>query len=409
MTEHDTFDQQIRSMLAHAEEPVPSGVWNAVSGALDARARRGAWLVVFRRAAIGVAAAAAILVAGVFLFRDREVAKTAEAPLTALAETPEMETEIPVVELVEEPISAAQEAGLLAAATPKRRPAVRQVAVPVEVPVAAAVEPMEPVEEPAMEKTIMEPEAVVVKEEPAAEAPVAEDFFDLNHPEAGLDSELQQPAFHRLSFGAGGDVQSNASPSRSVFTGYRSSAAIPTHTTIAEHGDDSDYGIPLSFGANIQWQFSQHWALGTGLTYSYLCRSFNGTYTEVANGAVTRTVTSEIENGLHYVGIPVNLYYIVGNDRTVRFYGFGGANFEKGVSNRFRIKDADGDILYHEKVDGLQVSLGLGLGVVFQLSDHVGLYLDPSLRYYLENGQPKSIRTAQPLMMSLEAGLRFNL
>ena len=73
------------------------------------------------------------------------------------------------------------------------------------------------------------------------------------------------------------------------------------------------------------------------------------------------------------------------------------------------LSDAAGDILYRESVDGVQVSFALGIGVGFRLTDHVSLYFDPSLRYYLENGQPKSIRTAQPLMMSVEAGLRFDL
>jgi hypothetical protein len=43
------------------------------------------------------------------------------------------------------------------------------------------------------------------------------------------------------------------------------------------------------------------------------------------------------------------------------------------------------------------------------LGGHVGLYADPSLRYYFDNGQPKSIRTSQPLMLGLDLGLRIKL
>ena len=50
-----------------------------------------------------------------------------------------------------------------------------------------------------------------------------------------------------------------------------------------------------------------------------------------------------------------------------------------------------------------------GIGVEFRLGRYVGLYIDPSLRYYFNNGQPKSIRSSQPLMLGFEAGLRFNL
>ena len=57
----------------------------------------------------------------------------------------------------------------------------------------------------------------------------------------------------------------------------------------------------------------------------------------------------------------------------------------------------------------MQLSANAGIGVEFMLGRYVGLYLDPSLRYYFKSGQPKSIRTAQPLMLGFELGLRFNL
>ena len=58
---------------------------------------------------------------------------------------------------------------------------------------------------------------------------------------------------------------------------------------------------------------------------------------------------------------------------------------------------------------GLQFSANAGIGAEFMIGKHMGLYIDPSLRYYFSNGQPKSIRTAQPLMLGFEMGLRFNI
>jgi RNA polymerase sigma-70 factor (ECF subfamily) len=57
----------------------------------------------------------------------------------------------------------------------------------------------------------------------------------------------------------------------------------------------------------------------------------------------------------------------------------------------------------------VQLSANLGIGAEFKLGQHLGLYVDPSLRYYFDNGQPKSIRTSQPLMLGFEMGLRVNL
>jgi hypothetical protein len=66
-------------------------------------------------------------------------------------------------------------------------------------------------------------------------------------------------------------------------------------------------------------------------------------------------------------------------------------------------------INHHEAVKGVQLSANVGIGVEFILGKHVGIYLDPSLRYYFTGSQPKSIRTVQPLMLGFEAGVRFNL
>ena len=83
MQDNDKFDLEIRSMLADAEEPVPAGAWEAVSGALDRKARKAAWIPVWRWAAVGLAAAA-VLAAGIFLFTpDPSLDTTSDAPMLA--------------------------------------------------------------------------------------------------------------------------------------------------------------------------------------------------------------------------------------------------------------------------------------------------------------------------------------
>ena len=50
------------------------------------------------------------------------------------------------------------------------------------------------------------------------------------------------------------------------------------------------------------------------------------------------------------------------------------------------------------------------MGLEFKLSDKLGLYIDPAVRYYFHSpGQPKSVRTDKPFMFNFDAGLRFNL
>jgi hypothetical protein len=49
------------------------------------------------------------------------------------------------------------------------------------------------------------------------------------------------------------------------------------------------------------------------------------------------------------------------------------------------------------------------VGVEFKFSPNVGIYFDPTIRYYFDCHQPRSLRTIQPLRMDFEAGLRFSL
>lgn len=389
MQDPDTFDLQIRSMLADAEEPVPAGAWEAVSGALDRKARRAALLPVWRWAALSLAAAAA-LVAGIFLFTpdpspesvsDTALLAEATAPATEQSSASPLTSASPATDEVPAECPQKDSAPLRAAPAP-----------PIACDVIGDADNLH--------STAVEKET--------AETAKEEESFDILNPEADLVEGAPQKERRRLALVAGGNMESNASPSRSRFSG-RKAAPLFQKTGVAEHGDNSSYGIPLTIGIGLKWNFTPHWALGTGIGYSYLSRSFTGTYTEMNDGLLVRQVTADIDNGLQYLGIPLNLYYQFSDTRPVQFYAFTGMTVEKGIQNRFRIKDAAGDILYRESVDGVQVSFALGIGVGFRLTDHVSLYFDPSLRYYLENGQPKSIRTAQPLMMSVEAGLRFDL
>ena len=420
MQDPDTFDLQIRSMLADAEEPVPAGAWEAVSGALDKKARRAALLPVWRWTALSLAAAAA-LVAGIFLFTpDPSPESVSDTALLAEATTPatEQSSASPLT-----PVSPATDEISVGGVSAEglSTPGHGQGEGPVECKLSAS-----PMTQQAMggagaarsdaesfcghsagTSSVAENEQTVEKKI-AETAKEEEESFDILNPEADLVEGAPQKERRRLALVAGGNMESNASPSRSRFSG-RKAAPLFQKTGVAEHGDNSSYGIPLTIGIGLKWNFTPHWALGTGIGYSYLSRSFTGTYTEMNDGLLVRQVTADIDNGLQYLGIPLNLYYQFSDTRPVQFYAFTGMTVEKGVQNRFRIKDAAGDILYRESVDGVQVSFALGIGVGFRLTDHVSLYFDPSLRYYLENGQPKSIRTAQPLMMSVEAGLRFDL
>ena len=185
-------------------------------------------------------------------------------------------------------------------------------------------------------------------------------------------------------------------------------SSAPPKTGVKETSTRSTYGIPLSFGAGVKIDFTDRWSLGVGLNYTLLTRRFYGSYTGVnEQGSIEMSIQTDIRNTQNYVGIPVNAFYNIVNSRHLNFYTYAGGTVEKCVSDKYQLLGKD--ITHTEKAKGVQLSADLGVGVEFLLGDYLGLYIDPSLRYYFDNGQPASIRTAQPLMLGFEMGLRVKL
>lgn len=406
--EHTEFDLLVRSMMQEAEESVSPRAWAAVSAGLDARARRTVVLR-WRRVAAGIAAAAAVTV-GAFLLGTRNnsnlpiietVAETVATPESGLPS--------------DEIIPAAEPQDLLAEARPQAKPTVK--ARPKATPAAAESlpqtvgEPVEPVSEEVQAPSV--PQDVIPETVPEA-VPETQEKTALQEEETWEDpfarmewEDAHDAASSRISLSAGASLESNGNPaSVSGFRGMRAAAnAEREHTVIEQTSRNSTYAIPISAGLGLRIGLGERWAVGTGVNWTLLQRTFTGIYREEGKAPVN----ADIHNTLQYVGIPLNLSYTLLDNKRIGLYTFAGGSVEKAISNKFRVHDSAEHLFHKESVKGVQFSVAAGLGVQFQLTGGLGLYIDPSLRYYFKGNQPQSIRTQQPLMMNFEVGLRWDL
>lgn len=382
------FDLRLRSMLDGVEEEVPQHVWEAVSGRIGRRRTPAAWM---RWAGAGMAAAAAVALALVLggTFRGG-IQSPAVEPAALLADAVTETAAGP--ETVEEEIIPE---GIQTATTRRtaRHEAVTVIAGDAEAQ-ESAVTPAEP------EQTVSEtPSPEQDKESVRRNAGRSETWSD---PFALMAYEdLHKKSDRKTSVGISGLVGTNdgAKPG-SHMHGAMGASGVKAQEGVFEDGE-SVYGVPVSMGLGMRFHLSDRLALGTGVTWSSLTRNFDG---RIASGSdVTRK--GNVSHSVQYIGIPVNLSYDIVSNKVLDFYTFGGGSVEKAVSSRYRAENQTvrGD------VGGLQYSAALGLGVQFNLGEHVGLYLDPSARYWMGKDQPKSIRTQQPLMFNIEVGLRFEL
>ena len=218
-------------------------------------------------------------------------------------------------------------------------------------------------------------------------------------------------SYEKVSLVLGGDVSGNGNAKGiGRFGGFRAPAmGVRNDTWIEQTGTESSYAIPVTFGLGVRVALTERWSLGTGLNYTMLQRTFSGVYTKVRDGETVTKLSSDVRNSLHYVGIPVNVYFDIVSGNHFKLYAYGGGTFEKGVKNSFRVKNTPEDILLSEKVKGIQMSAGAGLGVEFVVAKRFGIYLDPGFRYYFDCDQPVSIRTQQPFTMNFELGFRVDI
>ena len=388
-------DLLFRSILENGQEEVPAYVWDGVAAGLDKAARRRTVVLWFGRAT-AVAAAAAI-VAGVFLNKGNENIIVPEASEDMIA----VVQEIPAND--ESQITGET----LLANVENIRPVAPQVLVQKTYTpenVATEVEVCEIPERAAEVPTIK-------KENPRQETP-AENTVKTEYAgpvDWGQDEEKERRKIS-TSIVLSGNAGSNNPQSQGRLGPLKSPGILkaPTKTTIEQTENHTTYGIPLSFGAGMKFNFTERWSLGIGVNYSLLSSSFNGKYTKVEDGVASVPISDDIHNTQHYTGIPVNAYYNIINRDFINFYTYAGGTAEKCILNRYEVQTTP-VITHEESVKGMQFSANLGMGVEFLLGKHLGIYIDPSLRYYFSNGQPKSIRTAQPLMLGFEMGLRFNI
>ena len=401
------FDDRLRRMLADAEEMPPERVWNGIVASMGAgtdgvvqRSRvRALWL-----SGLGLVSAAAA-VAAFFLLHNTEIEDSTGLSSDIVAEN------IVTVETDEQIVSAgsSETAGRVEnAGTMKTEATIRSASAEMpgedSVPEASEAQP-DFVEDNQFDTAPAETEVQQVD--------IAEDtsyyLADAEWNGTELREKIDEDPVYELCIGGNSFV----GPSRkteSIRMMSQGRFKIPTSTSFVENNDTDYYYLPMSFGVGIKFRIIKWLEIGIGVNYTLLMKRVSGNYYEYDSvGNLVRSCTAELKNSQHYIGIPLDVYFnIFGNEKWNTYASVGGC-IEKCVSNRYNGVYDNLDINHKTAVEGIQTSVKAGLGVEYSPVKFLGIYLDPSLRYYFDNNQPRSIRTSQPLSFGVEAGLRFKL
>lgn len=154
---------------------------------------------------------------------------------------------------------------------------------------------------------------------------------------------------------------------------------------------------PISMGLSAQFGLAKRLALTTGVVYSNL----RSDYIYEMGGT-----TLERNQVLHYVGVPVEVVYTVWSKYGLSAYATAGAQADFCVKATLKSEGVKKSI----DKDRVQFSTLVGVGVQYNFIPSVGVYVEPTLKYYFDNGSDvENAFKDRPTNIGFQFGLRYNI
>ena len=167
-----------------------------------------------------------------------------------------------------------------------------------------------------------------------------------------------------------------------------------------------EHHLPIRIGLSVAYALTDRLSISSGLTYTRLSSDIKD---------ASRESKYIGEQRLHYVGIPVNVSYKVAASRWISLYGTAGILAEKCVSGTTDEGYVENNTMKYTNTHDisskpLQMSINAGVGIQFDFIDNVGIYAEPGLSYYFDDGSAlQTIYKEKPLNFNLNVGVRFKL
>ena len=159
--------------------------------------------------------------------------------------------------------------------------------------------------------------------------------------------------------------------------------------------------LPVKLGVSFRYDLDERWNLQSGLTYSYLASDISKD-------------SYDTKQKLHYIGIPLQIGYKLGESKRFRSYIAAGFQVEKLVSGKAvtrhsKNKEPQGTFIQNISDKRLLFSILASFGVEYALGKNFSLYAEPGIHYYFKNGNGLQTHyNEQPLDLNLTIGFRFH-
>ena len=199
----------------------------------------------------------------------------------------------------------------------------------------------------------------------------------------------------------------NVFPTDEITAETRSLMEIAAQNAMINHGEmvaQHTHQLPFNIQLTLSRQLTSRLSIETGLSY-----------TQMKSTIVTGSTTAHIQEQqrLRYLGIPLRFGWQWYKKANLSLYSSAGTMLELPIQGVSNINYVTGGTSTFQKETTLSVpcqwSTSFGLGIQYDLTPHLGIYMEPSLQYYFDDGSGlKSYRTEHPLSITLPLGVRFH-
>lgn len=165
-----------------------------------------------------------------------------------------------------------------------------------------------------------------------------------------------------------------------------------------------EHQLPISIQLTLSRQLSRQLSVETGLSYTLL---------QSTNTTGSSTAYIQERQRLQYIGIPLRMGWQWYSKSSLSLYTSAGVMLEKPTHSTLDVNHFINDINTYSKQEKLSVPLqwstSVGVGIQYDITPHIGFYLEPSLQYFFNDGSSiKSYRTEHRFSVTLPLGIRFH-
>lgn len=271
------------------------------------------------------------------------------------------------------------------------------------------VKPQESVGVTIVEEYVEVVDMTAVQQEKSQKRPTTKEVVETYHHNVPIQQTKAKSKKQRLSvaLNASGGLSNSKTESMHVEPVYGAAPGTPPHRMYylgdvfepkkVQERKASKHAFPIRLGIKLSYPLNDRLSLQSGVGYTLLKSDLS--YSSM-----------QIGQQLHYIGVPLGLRYQLWNSGRFSLYGAVGAMLEKCVKNSSELPSAFTYAALINTEKPWQCSLNAALGAEYRLDKAIGIYLEPGVGYFFEDGTSvEHYYTEHPLVPSLEIGLRWNM